>query len=391
MDNSKLDQIAAVQAMLVDGIYDDPIMEVYAQEARIEDDDNIHVLKAQCDPDTMYHHEAMKQPDKDEFKAAMTKEVKDQLNNETFEIVPRSSVPKGATIFPAVWQMRRKRDIKTGKIKKYKAKLNIDGSRMKRRRDFDLTYAPVATWNVIRLVLMMVLINNWHTVQLEYIATFPQAPIEKKLYMYIPKGMAIEDGDKKDYVLKLKRNLYGQRQAGRVWNKYLVHKLTSKNMGFVQSKYDECVFYKNGMVYILYSDESIIAGPNKNKIDETVNLIQSVGLDITIEGDLQDFLEININRQDDDTISMTQPLLFDKILTDLRLTQENVNIKTTPMASSRILFRHHKSQPHDDSFRYQSTVGKLNYLEKASRPDIAYAVHQCTRYSDDPKWNMEQQ
>ena len=385
MDNSTLDQIAAVQAMLVDGIYNDPIMEVYAQEARIEDDDNVHVLKAQCDPDTMYHHEAMKQPDKEEFKAAMTKEVKDQLNNETFEIVPRSSVPKGATILPAVWQMRRKRDIKTGKIKKYKARLNIDGSRMKRGRDFDLTYAPVATWNAIRLVLTMVLINNWHTVQLDYVAAFPQAPIEKELYMYIPKGMTIEDGDKKDYVLKLKRNLYGQRQAGRVWNKYLVQKLTSKKVGFVQSKYDECVFYKDGMVYILYTDDSIIAGPSKDKIDKTIKLIQSVGLDITIEGSLQDFLGINIDRRDDGTINMTQPLLIDKILADLRLTQENVNIKTTPMASSRILFRHHESQPHDDSFHYRSIVGKLNYLEKSSRPDIAYAVHQCARYSTDPK------
>jgi ATP-binding cassette subfamily B (MDR/TAP) protein 1 len=30
-------------------------------------------------------------------------------------------------------------------------------------------------------------------------------------------------------------------------------------------------------------------------------------------------------------------------------------------------------------------VGKLNYLEKGSRPDIAYAVHQCARFSADPK------
>jgi hypothetical protein len=34
---------------------------------------------------------------------------------------------------------------------------------------------------------------------------------------------------------------------------------------------------------------------------------------------------------------------------------------------------------------YQSIIGKLNFLEKSTRPDIAYAVHQCARFSANPK------
>jgi hypothetical protein len=30
-------------------------------------------------------------------------------------------------------------------------------------------------------------------------------------------------------------------------------------------------------------------------------------------------------------------------------------------------------------------VGKLNFLEKSTRPEIAYAVHQCARFSSNPK------
>ena len=88
-------------------------------------------FKAVADPDVMYLHQAMKQPDKNEFLKAMTKEVEDQTRNGNFSIVTRESVPKGKTILNAVWQMRRKRNIKTRQIKKYKARLNIDGSRMK--------------------------------------------------------------------------------------------------------------------------------------------------------------------------------------------------------------------------------------------------------------------
>ena len=47
--------------------------------------------------------------------------------------------------------------------------------------------------------------------------------------------------------------------------------------------------------------------------------------------------------------------------------------------------RHTNSKPHDQSFNYRSIIGKLGYLEKGSRPEIAYIVHQCARFSISPK------
>ena len=61
----------------------------------------------------MYLHQAMKEHDKNEFIKAMKKEWDDQYNNGNFEIVLRTSVPEGAPILPAAWQMKHKRDIKT--------------------------------------------------------------------------------------------------------------------------------------------------------------------------------------------------------------------------------------------------------------------------------------
>ena len=47
--------------------------------------------------------------------------------------------------FQSVWQLKRKRDIKSGTIKNYKAHLNIDGSRMKQGiHHYDQSYVPVA-------------------------------------------------------------------------------------------------------------------------------------------------------------------------------------------------------------------------------------------------------
>ena len=147
--------------------------------------------KATSDPDSMYLHEAMQQEDKAEFLKAMLEEVRDQTNNENFSIIKRNQVPRGSTILPCVWQMKRKRHIKTRKIKRWKARLTVDGSRMTKGVHYDKVYAPVASWTSIRLLLTMIVLHNWNTTQIDYVQAFPQAPAEKDLYLKVPSLMSL--------------------------------------------------------------------------------------------------------------------------------------------------------------------------------------------------------
>jgi Reverse transcriptase (RNA-dependent DNA polymerase). len=125
-------------------------------------------------------------------------------------------------------------------------------------------------------------------------------------------------------------------------------------------------------LYVLYTDDSILAGPDKNEIDKVVKMIQDTGLNITIEGDLQDFLGINIQRENDGSINLTQPHLIDQILKDLQLTDDNVKLKDVPVRSSEILTSGLNTKEFDKSFNYRSLIGKLNYLEQGTRSDISY-------------------
>ena len=86
--------------------------------------------------------------------------------------------------------------------------------------------------------------------------------------MKIPKGVNLRNKSSDDYVLKLHKNTYGQKNAGRVWNQYLVKKLII--IGFKQSKIDECVFYKGKVMYALYTDDSILVGPDPTDIDDVL-------------------------------------------------------------------------------------------------------------------------
>jgi Reverse transcriptase (RNA-dependent DNA polymerase) len=118
---------------------------------------------ASSDPDVMYYHEAMQQPDRVEFVRAMSKEITAHTENKNWKIIDRSRVPHGHDILPAIWAMRRKRRIDTQEVYKWKARINIHGGKQTKGVNYWDTYAPVATWASIRLVLNMAAVNGWET------------------------------------------------------------------------------------------------------------------------------------------------------------------------------------------------------------------------------------
>ena len=140
-------------------------------------------------------------------------------------------------------------------------------------------------------------------------------------------------------------------------------------------------------MYILYSDDSILAGPSKKKIESIIEQIKATSLKITREGDIKDFLGINILKRDDGSIKLTQPCSTDQILKDLKLDNNNLKIKGTPSKVSQILNSGRKETPFDNSFQYRSVIGKLNYLEKATRSDKSYIMHQCAHFTSKLKAN----
>ena len=142
---------------------------------------------------------------------------------------------------------------------------------------------------------------------------------------------------------------------------------------------------KGNAMYVLYTDDSILAGPDPKELDQILLEMSNSGLDITSEGGIEDFLGVSIKRHEDGSFLLTQQRLIHSILDDLNLLGDNVAIKATPMASSKLLSRHPSSPAFDDHFHYRRVIGKMMYLEKSTRPDLAYAVHQCACFSHDPK------
>ncbi len=376
-------------------VYESIIQEAYMIEPEIDFIDPVEYMMdpvsyimdlvaygASSDPDIMYFHEILSAPDKHEFLKAMVKEIEGHNKNNNWIVVDRSKLATNVKVLPAVWAMRRKRDLVTGEVVKWKARLNVDGSKQVYGENYWETYAPVASWASIRLIMCMAAKHNWKTKQLDFVQAYPQAPVETDIYIDIPKGCSVE-GDRDKWALKLINNIYGQKQAGRVWNTFLIEGLTSK-LGFKQSEQDPCILWRDKTIIVIYTDDTIVTGPDEKQIDAA---IKDIGTEfvITSQEKVSDFLGVNIARDENNgSFVLTQQLLIKSILNDLGL-KDDSNGRNTPALSSIILREYKESQPYNEKWNYRSVIGKLNYLEKSTRPDIAYAVHQCARFMENPK------
>ena len=72
--------------------------------------------------------------------------------------------------------------------------------------------------------------------------------------MELSQGIQTKHGNSKDHVLMLLQNIYGQKQAGQVWNHYLTSKLLE--VGFIPSLVDNCVFYRGNTIFIVSIGDS---------------------------------------------------------------------------------------------------------------------------------------
>ena len=191
--------------------------------------------------DTPRFHEAMSSQDREGFIEAMKAEL-DQLSRmKAFIFVPREKVIKeGKRAIDSTWAFRRKR-YPDGRVNKLKARLCIRGDQQQEGIDFFDTYSPVVSWSTIRLLLIMSIILDLETKQVDYTLAFLHAEAEPGTYIEMPRMF-----EKKGCILELKRNLYGQRDAPLKFFNYL--KAGLEDRGCKQAKNERCLFYSKNVI-----------------------------------------------------------------------------------------------------------------------------------------------
>jgi hypothetical protein len=170
----------------------------------------------------------------------MRREITDLENSKSFVVIPRDALPANVKPVPSIWSFRRKR-APDWTILKWKARLCPHGGKQVEGENFWETYAPVVTWSTVRLVLILSLITGLKSRQCDFVAAYTQAPLDTDIFMNIPAGFIVENGqlvfsnaltagNSTTHVIRLLKNLYGLRQAGANW--YDTLKSTLLSHGF---------------------------------------------------------------------------------------------------------------------------------------------------------------
>jgi hypothetical protein len=173
--------------------------------------------------------------------------------------------------------------------------------------------------------------------------------------------------------------MYGLRQAGNNWFDALRSSLLS--LGFHQSCHDPCLFIKSNCLLLVYVDDCLIFAKSDAVLDGIITALEKEFV-LTSEGSVGAYLGIDIRRTPDGFLELIQPGLINKIITACGL-QEQSNQHQTP--ATMILTADLDGLPREHSWNYRSIIGMLNYLASSTRPDIAFAVHQCTRFTTAPR------
>ena len=336
--------------------------------------------------------QAINGPNSTGYWRAMEKEIKTlQEEMDSWEIVDKKD---WMNTLPSTWAFKCKR-FPSGEVRKLKARFCARGDRQIEGIDFYDTFAPVTNWTTVRIMLIMSLILNLATKQVDYTAAFVHAPIDKPpnfhqmskeeqqksgVYVDMPRGFSTAGK-----VLKLKKSLYGLKQAPRNFFHHLKKQLES--LGFKSNPdIDPCLFVTDNVICIVYVDDTLFFSPKQEHIEEVITGLKTCDLELEVENSVAGFLGVHIDRREDGTIKLTQEGLTKRIIEALQIVDKPRKIIP---AAAEPLTKDVDGDPPNSNYSYPSVIGMLQYLQGHSRPDITYAVSQCARFTHSPRRSHE--
>ena len=105
-------------------------------------------------------------------------------------------------------------------------------------------------------------LHSLYTKSVNFVQAYPQAAIKTAMNIKPSAGVGFND-KQGDMVLKLLKNIYGIKDVGCTWFKYVTDGLST--MGFVATSSDPCIFIKGSDMIVLYVDKFIIISQTKKE------------------------------------------------------------------------------------------------------------------------------
>ncbi|GJZ22319.1 retrovirus-related pol polyprotein from transposon TNT 1-94 [Tanacetum coccineum] len=186
---------------------------------------------------------------------AMQEELNEFERLEVWELVPR---PDCVMVITLKWIYKVKLD-ELGGVLKNKARLVARGYRQEEGIDFEESFAPVARLEAIRIFIAFNAHMNMVVYQMDVKTAFLNGILCEEVYFSQPDGFV--DPENPNHMYKLKKALYGMKQAPRAWYDLLSSFLLSQK--FTKGTVDPTLFVrregKDILLVQIYVDDIIFA------------------------------------------------------------------------------------------------------------------------------------
>lgn len=356
-----------------------------------EDFVSYNVQRAQVKnmPDPLTVQEAIDGPNRNLWLEAMRKEYDSLIENDTWEL---TNLPENKKAIQCKWVFKTKYDSE-GTPERYKARLVIKGCAQKKGIDYEETYSPVVRYSSIRFLMALAVKYNMDIDQMDAVTAFLQGDLSDEIYMIQPEEFV--DSSAVNKVCKLRKAIYGLKQASREWNKKLDTILIQS--GLERSKVDPCIYYKvsgNKRLYIAVYVDDLLVLSNDRQIKEEIKAELKKQFKMKDLGEAKLCLGMRITRdRKQGKIWIDQEKYIDQVLTKFNMS--TCNPSTTPLDPNQKLSKEMSPKDSEDSdymksIPYQEAVGSILYAAQLTRPDISYAVNMVSKFNKNPgkaHWN----
>ena len=201
----------------------------------------------------------------------MKEELESMATNEVWDII---ELPKSSKVVGCKWVFKTKRDSK-GKVERFKARLVAKGFTQREGVDYNKTYSLVSKNDSFRIIMAFVAHFNLELHQMDVKTAFLNGNLEEEVYMEQPEGF--KKGNTNKLVCKLKKLIYGLKQASRQW--YLKFNRIITSFGFSENPVDHCIYLKVSgskfIILILYVDDILLASNDLGIIHETKEYLKN--------------------------------------------------------------------------------------------------------------------
>ena len=326
------------------------------------------------------------------WRAAINKEIAGLLSSRTWDVIRLDQLPAGCNLMNChfVFDLKRHAD---GSIEKFKARLVADGNTQRYGVDFDRVFSTVVKMSTVRLALAIAAANDYELSSVDINQAYLQGNLEEPLYMRMPPGLPRQDKGGHKLIAKLRRSLYGLKQAGRIWFDLL--KGVLMEWGFVQSKIDVCLYTytkREDLLWLLIWVDDIICLTNNTAVRTRFVADIERRFALTDKGELSWVLGVKIERnRAARNLTMSQELYTRDLVA--RFVEPKVSRKyDSPMDDSAELSHLDCPSPGSPQAeamaskreKYMTMVGAILWLANVTRPELSYAASQLARFVSNP-------